>query len=135
MGAGSRAAAVIKAALPALLCAACTGIAADSRTFEGTRWHIAAINAVPTPPYPVEFSNGRMSGVICNRFEGPYRVGRDGLQLGGFMSTERGCSNPTMPHEESAFAVLHRPMRLHWRSGHRLTLSNSAGSVDLELVR
>jgi hypothetical protein len=43
------AAAVFRIAALALACAACTSIAVDARTFEGTRWRVTAIDAKPTP--------------------------------------------------------------------------------------
>ena len=76
-----------------------------------------------------------MRGNICNGFEAPYRVARDVLQLNGFMSTERGCSNPEAQFEESAFAIVRQPMRLRWNSARRLTLGNRAGSIELKLER
>lgn len=125
------AAAGFRAALLALICAGCTSIHADRRTFEGTNWQVTAINGVRTPPYRIWFGGGYMRGDICNRFEGPFKVARDVLQLTGFMATERGCPGPPMRFEESAFAILHRPMRMRWGSGRRLTLSNGAGAIAL----
>jgi len=125
----------VKAALLALLCAGCASINATQATFEGTRWHVTAINAAPTPTFPVWFSGGYMRGNICNRFEAPYSIACEALELHGFMSTERGCSNPEAAFEQSAFAILHQPMRMHWRSGHHLTLRNATGSIELELER
>ena len=120
-----------RTAFLALLCAGCTSIHATQSTFEGTRWHVTSINAAPTPPYRFWFSGGYMRGDICNRFEAPYRVARDVLQLTGFMSTERGCSNPEAQFEESAFAIVRQPMRIRWSGGDRLSLSNTAGRVEL----
>jgi heat shock protein HslJ len=123
----------------ALLCAACTSIHADQRTFEGTTWRVTAINSVQTPPYRVWpyrvwFSGGYMRGVICNNFQAPYTVAGGFIQLGGMENTERGCDGPTMQLEESAFAIFHRrPMRISWASSRNVTLSNGAGSLDLEL--
>ena len=119
----------------AALCAGCTSINATTGTFEGTSWRIAAINGVPTPPYPVRFRAGFISGVICNNFHGPYTVGGGFMLLGGMENTERGCFDSTGQFEESAFAVLHRrPMRMSWHSARRLTLGNGAGSIVLELL-
>ena len=127
-----------RAASLALLCAGCTSINATQATFEGTRWRITAINAVPTPShnwvYWVQFNGGYIRGNICNRFEAPFVVDRDVIQLNGFMSTERGCSNPEAAFEDSAFAIVRQPMRINWRSGHRLTLGNRVGSIELELA-
>lgn len=135
---GSMAAAGFRAAALPLLCIACTSINATQASFEGTRWHVTSINNVPTPPYRVWpyriwFSGGFMRGNICNRFEAPYRVTRDSIRLNGFMSTERGCSNPEASFEEQAFAILHQPMRMRWHSERRLTLDNRAGKIELQL--
>ncbi|HEX6742336.1 MAG TPA: META domain-containing protein [Sphingomicrobium sp.] len=134
------AAAGFRGASLAFLCAACASINARQATFEGSRWRITAINGRPTPPYavwpyPVWFSGSYIRGNICNRFEAPYSVAGDVIELHGFTSTERGCSNPETQFEDSAFAILHRPMRINWRSGHHLSLANRAGSIELELVR
>jgi heat shock protein HslJ len=134
------AAAGFRNAALALLCAGCTSINATQTTFEGTRWRVTAINGVRTPPhsiwsYPVWFSGGYVRGIICNRFEAPYSTALDILELHGFMSTERGCSNPEADFEDSAFAILHQPMRMNWYSERRLTLGNRRGSIQLELER
>jgi hypothetical protein len=59
-----------RSALLALACAACTSIAADARTFEGTRWHVTAINGHATPAasnYHIDFQRGRIGGQFgCN---------------------------------------------------------------------
>ena len=55
------AAAGFRATLLAFLCAGCTSIAADARTFEGTRWHVTAVNGRATPvagDYRIEFKDG-----------------------------------------------------------------------------
>jgi heat shock protein HslJ len=134
-------AAACRLAVAALFCAGCTSIHADQRTFEGTSWHMTAINGVRTPPYRVWpyrlwFGGGTMRGVICNNFQAPYIVGDGLIQLSGMQNTERGCDGATMQFEESAFAILRRrPMRMSWVSSRKLTLSNGAGSIDLEVQR
>src|SRR3954453_1970443 len=129
MDGNSMGAAGCKAAFAAALLTGCASVNATNATFEGTTWSVVSINGAPTPPYLIQFSRGRIGGVICNRFGGIYSAGHGVLQLGGMENTERGCSAPIMQFEESAFAVLRRAMRLHWQSGRRLTLSNSAGSI------
>jgi heat shock protein HslJ len=129
------AAAGFKAAFAAALLTGCVSVNATNATFEGTTWSVVSINGARTPPYLIRFSRSRISGVICNRFGGIYSASHGVMQLGGIKNTERGCSGPIMQFEESAFAVLRRAMRLHWESGRRLTLSNSAGSIELMLAR
>ncbi|HEX6661631.1 MAG TPA: META domain-containing protein [Sphingomicrobium sp.] len=123
----------------ALLCAGCTSIAADARTFEGTRWHAVAINGRTTPTtgnYVVRFQRGQIGGQFgCNHFGGDYRIRGDTLTAGAIRTTMMACSEPAASFEGEGFAILNQPMRMTWSSSQRLTLSNAAGSLDLSLVR
>ena len=132
-------AAGFRAALQALLCAGCTSIAADARTFEGTRWHASAINARVTPTtgnYVVRFDKGRIGGQLgCNLFGGEYRVQGDVMTASAIRSTMMACREPAASFEAQGFAVLNQPMRMNWASSRDLTLTNGAGSIDLQLLR
>ena len=132
-------AAASRTALLGLLAAACTSIAADERTFETTDWRVTAINGQPTPPkgdYRLEFKDGRIGGRFgCNAFGGPYSV-RQGMMTAGMLeSTLMACGDPAGAFESEGFAILRQPMRMSWRSAQKLNLSNSAGSIELELQR
>jgi heat shock protein HslJ len=130
------AAAGFRIALTALLCAGCTSIAADARTFEGTRWHVTAINGRATPAtsdYRIEFRDGGIGGRFgCNRFGGHYAVKGETLIASAIRSTMMACSDPAASFESAGFAVVNQPMRINWSSGRHLTLSNPAGSIELE---
>ena len=130
------AAAGFRYAFIALLCVACTSIAPNQRTFDGTHWHVAAINGRPTPPsneYRLEFTRDILSGKFgCNAFGGPYAVKGDIMTAGQIESTLIGCFDPAGSFEHDGFAVLRQPMRLIWSGERRLTLSNSNGAVVLE---
>ncbi|HET8534481.1 MAG TPA: META domain-containing protein [Sphingomicrobium sp.] len=132
------AAAVFRAASLALACAACTTIAADVRTFDGTRWHVTAIDGRATPAtgdYHVEFKAGEISGRFgCNGWGGAYAVSGETMTASRVMSTMMACGDPAMTFESQGLAVLRQPMRLTWIAGRKLTLSNSAGSIALERV-
>jgi heat shock protein HslJ len=138
MGASSMVAAGSKAALLALCLAACTSIAADQRTFEGTRWHVASVNGRSTPAtgdYSMQFANGQMSGRFgCNHFGGPYSTSRDLLVARDVASTLMGCPEPAASFERDGFAILQLPMRMDWGAEGSLTLSNTAGSIGMERV-
>jgi heat shock protein HslJ len=125
-----------RTALLALLCVGCTSIAVDARTFEGTRWHVTAINGRATPAagdYHVEFSGGSIGGRFgCNGFGGRYSVAGEHLIASEVRSTMMACSEPAGGFESAGFAVLNQPMRWTWISGVKLTLSNSAGSISLQ---
>ena len=127
-------------AILALLCAACTSIHADQRTFEGTRWRVVAVNSRPTPAaagdYRIEFRDGRIAGRFgCNGFGGPYSVRGDTLVATDVASTLMGCREPSATFESAGFAILRRPMQLNWSSGDRLTLANAAGQIELQSER
>ena len=130
------AAAGSRAALAALLCAGCTSIAADARTFEGTRWHVTAIDGRATPPtgdYRIEFKGGNIGGRFgCNHFGGRYAIRAQTFVVREMRSTMMACSDPAASFEGAGFAILNQPMRIAWPNGRRLTLSNSAGSIALE---
>jgi len=133
------AAAGFRAAALALTCAACTSIAADARTFEGTRWRVTAINGRATPAsgdYRIEFTRKEIGGRFgCNVFGGRFAIVGELMSAGEVRSTLMGCSEPAATFETGGLAVLNRPMHMHWNSGRQLTLSNSGGSIELERAR
>jgi heat shock protein HslJ len=133
MGAGA-----YRLALAALLCAGCTSIYADQRTFDGTRWHASAINGHATPPtgnYVMRFDQGGIGGQLgCNHFGGDYRVRDDTLTASAIQMTLMACPEPSATFENQGLAVLNQPMRMSWASSRKLTLSNAAGTIALELL-
>jgi len=132
------AAAAFRLAAFALLAAGCTGVAVDSRTFEGASWHVTAIEGRPTPAtgdYRVEFRNGGIGGRFgCNGFGGRYSVAGEALIASDIRSTMMACSDPAASFEGSGFAVLRLPMHMQWNGKRNLTLGNAAGSIALERV-
>lgn len=126
-------------AAAALLTAGCTSVNSTAASFERTEWQVTAINGQVTPrtdSYRLSFQRGQAGGRFgCNHFGGPYRVEGQMLMLGEVASTLMGCPEPAATHETQGFTVLRQPMRIEWHSDRRLTLSNSAGSIDLELHR
>ena len=129
-------AAVFKAAVIALSCAACTSMSVDVRTLEGPPWNVAAIDGRATPAdgnYNMEFAGGRISGRFgCNRWSGAYAVAGDTLMASQVISTKMACPEPGMSFENQGLTVLNQPVRLVWTTGRKLTLSNSAGSIALD---
>ncbi|MES2135638.1 MAG: META domain-containing protein [Pseudomonadota bacterium] len=123
-------------ALFALALSACTSIAADERAFEGTRWHVSAIDGRSTPPigdYRLDFAHREISGRFgCNGFGGSYAVIGDIMSTGEIRSTLMGCPEPAASFESQAFAVLRLPMQMRWTTARQLTLSNNAGSIELQ---
>ena len=130
------AAAGFSAAALALVCAGCTSVMADERTFDGTRWHVTAVDGRATPAtgdYHVQFTRNEISGRFgCNGFGGRYAIVGDIITAGEIRSTLMGCPEPAASFESRGFAVLNRPMQIRWTSGRQLTLGNGAGSIALQ---
>jgi heat shock protein HslJ len=122
----------------ALALGACTSIAADTRIFEGTEWHVTAINGRTTPPagyYRIGFSRERIGGQFgCNHFGGAYSITRDVMTTNAMAMTMMACPDPGATFEAQGLAVLQQPMRMNWKTGREMMLSNAAGSVELELL-
>ena len=127
----------------AIAAAGCTSVVADARTFEGTDWRVTTVNGQPAPPgLSLQFSGGQLGGHLgCNRFSGPYRVAGNLLIVRQMAMTQMACVSASddgpdpMAFEQRGSAVFSRPMRMTWRSGRELTLSNAAGSISLERQR
>jgi heat shock protein HslJ len=130
-------AAGFRAAALALACTACTSIAVDHRSLEGTSWRVAAINGEATPAagdYRIEFGNGRISGRFgCNGWGGNYTMRGNAVIADRVISTMMACSDPAARFESEGLAILRQPMRWSWRDVHTMTLSNGAGSIELQL--
>lgn len=114
---------------------ACTSIAVDAHGFEGTRWHVTAVNGRPTPEtgdYRIEFTDGQIGGRFgCNSFGGGFAVRGETITVGQIAATLMGCSGPAATFESAGFAILNQPMRWQWRADSALVLTNSAGSIAL----
>lgn len=128
-------AAGFRGAALALACAACTSIALDSRTFEGTYWRVTAIDGEPTPAsgdYHVNFENGRISGRFgCNSWVGAFAVTGERITAAQVVSTKMACLGPAGSFENRGLAVINQPMRWRWETGKELTLVSGAGSILL----
>jgi heat shock protein HslJ len=133
------AAAGFRIAALALLSAGCTSIAADQRTFDGTTWRVIAVDGRATPltgDYSMTFSSRELGARFgCNHIGGLYSVAGATLTATEVRSTLMGCPEPASAFERDGLAVLGAAMRMNWSSGNRLTLSNSAGRIELERAR
>ena len=133
------AAAGFRSAVLALALAGCTSVVADARSFEGTRWAVTSLNGRPASG-ELNFSGGQIGGSFgCNRFSGPYRAAGQSLIVAMLAVTQMACASALddgpdpMAVEGQGFAVLGQLMRVDWRSGRQLRLSNAAGSIELQL--
>ena len=111
----------------------CGGEAVVPAALAGTNWRVAAINGRATPPagqFFMNFEAARIGAKFgCNGLGTNYTQAGDTITAGPVMATRMAC--PDMSFETQGGAVLERPMRMVWSGGDRLTLSNSAGSIEL----
>ena len=125
-----------RAAGLALLCTACASVNVDARSFEGTSWRVVAINGQATPggdSYRLDFERGKLGGRFgCNSFGGRYTASAGILTAHDIAATLMGCPQPAATFESAGFSVLAAPMQLRWTSGTRVSLTNAAGSLELE---
>lgn len=101
----------------------------------GSEWRVVAINGVPTPPggdYTLSFEDDRLSARFgCNSLGAGYAWDGTSVDAGAVMSTRMACQEPAARFEADGLRILEQPMRSHWLSGERITLSNAGGSLDL----
>jgi heat shock protein HslJ len=121
-----------------MLAAGCTSVTASQSSFSRTHWHVAAINAQPTPSagdYSVQFTGDNLGARFgCNLIGGHYSAEGETLRTFDIHSTLMGCPEPAATFERQGSAVLTAPMRIAWAGEGRVTLSNSNGSIGLERV-
>jgi heat shock protein HslJ len=106
---------------------------------------VKAINGHATPAsgdFHLAFEARSFSAQMgCNRAGGDYRIDGHTLRPGMVAMTQMACESateiaiPLMTYESWGMAVLSQPMRLTWQGDARLTLSNAAGSIELERIR
>jgi heat shock protein HslJ len=111
----------------------CGGGAVAPTSLAGTNWRVAAVNGRPTPAageFYMRFEQDRIGAKFgCNGMGAEYTQTANGLDLGPVMATRMAC--PDMSFETEGGAVLNQPMTMSWNGGDRLTLSNTAGRIDL----
>lgn len=116
----------------------CGGGVRAAATLSGTSWAIVGINGqrVGGERYNLQFTADRISGAAgCNRFNGTYRVGRDGMQAGPLAMTRMACSGPAMAHERAVADLLRGPVRLSYPDGQTLLIRGDAGEIRLRRQR
>jgi len=103
-------------------------------TLERTRWRVARINGRQVPKkgnYYIDFDGGRIGAKFgCNSIVGPYTQTGTTLDAGALIATRVGCFDTTL--ETQGSAILDQIMTIAVIGRNRLTLSSSAGTIDLE---
>ena len=102
-------------------------------TLERTRWRVVRVNGRPVPrqgDYHLDFDSGRIAAKFgCNAISGPYNQSGTTLDAGALVSTKMAC--PNMRFETDASAILDQVMTIAVTGRNRLTLSSTAGTIDL----
>ncbi len=98
-----------------------------------TRWRVVAINGRPVPPngdYSMEFDAGRLSAKFgCNGLGAGYMQTGSTIDAGAIIGTQMAC--PDMSWENQGAAVLDGVMQVNSIAPNRITLTSSAGSIEL----
>ena len=100
---------------------------------ERTRWQVVRINGRAVPRkgnYGIDFGAGQIDARFgCNRIAGPYSQNGTTLDAGALIATRMACPNPRFETEGSA--ILDQVMTVAVTARNRLTLSSTAGTIDL----
>ena len=98
-----------------------------------TRWRVIAVNGRPVPTngdFSMEFDSGRlMARFGCNSMGATYTLTGTNLDAGAITATEMAC--PDMSWERLGSAILDQPMQVSAQGPTRITLTSSAGSIEL----
>nr|WP_294846269.1 META domain-containing protein [uncultured Sphingomonas sp.] len=104
-------------------------------TLSETNWRVVAINGqqVPAQNFYMNFQPDRLSAKFgCNSLGAGYSQSSNRLNVGAVMATRMAC--PDMSMEDAGSRILAQPLTISG-PGDRVTLSNSAGSIDLVRAR
>lgn len=99
-----------------------------------TRWTVVAINNRPTPrqgEFSMEFDAGRLSAKFgCNGLGAGYTQTGSTIDAGAIIGTQMAC--PDMSWENQGAAVLDGVMQVRALAANRITLTSSAGTIELQ---
>ena len=105
----------------------------DGPPLDRTRWLVLAINGRPVPRdhnYWMEFDGGRLSAKFgCNSIGAGYTQTASTIDAGAVMATRMACSD--MSWETQGTAVIEQVMQVSAQGPERVTLTSSAGSIEL----
>lgn len=114
----------------------CGGAAVVPASLSGTNWRVTGVNGRAVPAqgaYFLNFEADRVGARFgCNSMGGRYSQSANTLVVTDLSQTLIGCAEPQATLEREGSAVLSRPMVMSWNGGDRLTLSNSAGRIELQ---
>jgi len=117
--------------VPPALTPPVTGLPAPP--LDRTRWMVIAINGRPVPrdgDYSMDFDAGRLSARFgCNGIGATYTQTGSTIDAGAVTATRMAC--PDMSWETAGSAVLNQVMQVSAMDPNRITLTSSAGSIEL----
>lgn len=106
---------------------------ADGPPLDRTRWLVMAINGRPVPrdyQYWIEFDGGKLNAKFgCNSIGAGYTQSGATIDAGAIIATKMACGD--MSWESQGIAVLDQPMQVRAQGPARITLTSSAGSIEL----
>ena len=105
----------------------------DGRPLDRTRWLVLAINGRPVPrdyQYWMEFDGGKLNAKFgCNSVGAGYTQTGSTIDAGAIIATRVACGD--MSWETQGVAVIDQPMEISAQGPTRVTLTSSAGSIEL----
>ena len=105
----------------------------DGPPLDRTRWLVLAINGRPVPRdynYWMEFDGGKLSAKFgCNSIGAGYTQTGSTIDAGAVMSTRMACAGNNS--EAEGLAVINQVMQVTAQGPERMTLTSSAGSIEL----
>jgi heat shock protein HslJ len=105
----------------------------DGPPLDRTRWLVLAINGRPVPrdyQYWMEFDGGRLSAKFgCNSIGAGYTQTGSTVDAGAIIATKMACGDMSL--ETQGIAVIDQPMQVSAQGPARVTLTSSAGSIEL----
>ena len=110
-----------------------SALAGPETALERTRWRVVRVNGRAVPRrgiYTIDFDSGRIAAKFgCNTISAPYSQNNNTLDAGLLTSTRMGCFNVQLETEGSL--ILDQVMTVAVTGRNRLTLSSSAGTIDM----
>ena len=105
----------------------------DGPPLDRTRWLVLAINGRPVPrdyQYWMEFDGGKMNAKFgCNSIGAGYTQTGSTIDAGAIIATKMACGD--MSWETQGIAIIDQPMQVSAQGPARVTLTSSAGSIEL----
>lgn len=84
-------------------------------------WRVVRVGTIDVSDATIAFDGQRLTGRVCNRFSGSYRLSGRALTAGPVAATRMACEGPRMAAEIALIAALESPVLIE-RAGDNATL-------------